>query len=131
MKYQAEFEGAYKDIGEAGSVARLVKTKVVPVPGAQPWEVGTTTVVTKSDFNIVCFPYDSKYATLNKTNMFVEKFGNVMSGVFIGYAAIPSGVDPTVNDVVETDGKTYTIWSIDELNPAGDGAIMWTLYLKY
>ena len=131
MKYQAEFEGAYKDIGEAGSVARLVKTKVVPVPGAQPWEVGTATVVTKSDFNIVCFPYDSKYATLNKTNMFVEKFGNVMSGVFIGYAAIPSGVAPTVNDTVETDGKTYTIWSLDELNPAGDGAIMWTLYLKY
>ena len=131
MKYQAEFEGAYKDIGEAGSVARLVKTKVVPVPGAQPWEVGTTTVVTKSDFNIVCFPYDSKYATLNKTNMFVEKFGNVMSGVFIGYAAIPSGVEPTVNDTVETDGKIYTIWSLDELNPAGDGAIMWTLYLKY
>ena len=131
MKYQAEFEGAYKDIGEAGSVARLVKTKVVPVPGAQPWEVGTTTVVTKSDFNIVCFPYDSKYATLNKTNMFVEKFGNVMSGVFIGYAAIPSGVEPTVNDTVETDGKIYTIFSLDELNPAGDGAIMWTLYLKY
>ena len=131
MKYQAEFEGAYKDIGEAGSVARLVKTKVVPVPGAQPWEVGTTTVVTKSDFNIVCFPYDSKYATLNKTNMFVEKFGNVMSGVFIGYAAIPPGVEPTVNDTVETDGKIYTIWSLDELNPAGDGAVMWTLYLKY
>ena len=77
------------------------------------------------------FPYDSKYATLNKTNMFVEKFGNVMSGVFIGYAAIPPGVEPTVNDTVETDGKTYTIWSLDELNPAGDGAIMWTLYLKY
>ena len=131
MKYQAEFEDAYKAIGEAGSVARLVKTKVVPVPGAQPWEVGTATGVTKSDFNIVSFPYDSKYATLNKTNMFVEKFGNVISGDFIGYAAIPSGVVPTVNDTVETDGKTYTIWSLDELNPAGDGAIMWTLYLKY